>query len=68
MTDEPPPPQIVPSPSLAKRLDRKAMKDAANPEDALFLIGNDRTGLWKKAFALAPVDQVFPVVDSVVDD
>lgn len=34
----------------------------------LFLIGNDRTGLWKKAFALAPVDQVFPVVDSVVDD
>ena len=40
MTDEPPPPQIVPSPSLAKRLDRKAMKDAANPEDALFLIGN----------------------------
>ena len=34
----------------------------------LFLIGNDRTGLWKKAFALAPADQVFPVVDSVVDD
>jgi len=34
----------------------------------LFLIGNDRTGLWKKAFALAPADQVFPVVDSVVND
>lgn len=34
----------------------------------LFLIGNDRTGLWKKALALAPADEVLPIVDSVVND
>jgi protein SCO1/2 len=41
-----------------------------DPSDhqTLFLIGNDRTGLWKKAFALAPAAEVLPVVDSVADD
>jgi protein SCO1/2 len=34
----------------------------------LFLIGNDRTGLWKKAFGLAKPEDIFPVVDSVVND
>jgi protein SCO1/2 len=34
----------------------------------LFLIGNDRTGLWKKAFGLARPEDIFPVVDSVVND
>ena len=34
----------------------------------LFLIGNDRTGLWKKAFGLAKPEDLFPVVDSVVND
>jgi len=34
----------------------------------LFLVGNERTGLWKKAFGLAPADQLFPIVDSVVND
>lgn len=34
----------------------------------LYLIGNDRTGLWKKAFALAKPEEVLPVVDSVVND
>lgn len=34
----------------------------------LFLIGNDRTGLWKKAFGLAKPDEILPIVDSVVDD
>lgn len=34
----------------------------------LFLIGNDRTGLWKKAFGLAKPEELFPVVDSVVND
>jgi protein SCO1 len=42
--------------------------DDPTNHQTLFLIGNDRTGLWKKAFALAPTDQIFPVVDSVVDD
>jgi protein SCO1/2 len=49
---------------------RKLGQWVEDPSDhqTLFLIGNDRTGLWKKAFALAPTDQIFPVVDSVVDD
>jgi protein SCO1/2 len=34
----------------------------------LFLIGNDRTGLWKKAFALADTDEIVKVVESVLDD
>lgn len=34
----------------------------------LFLIGNDRTGLWKKAFGLAPTGELVEIVDSVVDD
>lgn len=38
--DDPPPPPIVPMPSLAKRLDREAMKRAASSERALFLLGN----------------------------
>ena len=42
--------------------------DEPSDHQTLFLIGNDRTGLWKKAFALAPADQVLPVIDSVVDD
>jgi len=42
--------------------------DEPADHQTLFLIGNDLTGLWKKAFALAPTDQLFPVVDSVVDD
>ncbi|HEV7507583.1 MAG TPA: SCO family protein [Thermoanaerobaculia bacterium] len=42
--------------------------DQPTDHQTLFLIGNERTGLWKKAFALAPMDQLFPIVDSVVDD
>lgn len=34
----------------------------------LFLIGNDRTGLWKKALGVAAVDAVASVVESVVTD
>lgn len=34
----------------------------------LFLIGNDRTGLWKKAFGLAKPEELLPIVDSVADD
>jgi protein SCO1/2 len=34
----------------------------------LFLIGNDRTGLWKKAFGLAQPEELLPVVRSVVED
>ena len=38
------------------------------PIPNLFLIGNDRTGLWKKAFGLAPPEAILPVVDSVMND
>ena len=34
----------------------------------IFIIGNERTGLWKKAFGLAQSDELMKVVDSVVND
>lgn len=34
----------------------------------IFIIGNDRTGLWKKAFGLADAKDILPVVDSVMND
>lgn len=41
-----------------------------NKEDHMniFLIGNERTGLWKKAFGLSSPQQLLPIVDSVIDD
>lgn len=49
---------------------RKLGQYVETPEahQSLFLIGNDRTGLWKKAFGLAKPEDIFPVVDSVVND
>lgn len=40
LVDEPPRPGPVPMPSLASRLDPKAMRDAKNFEEALVIIGN----------------------------
>lgn len=34
----------------------------------IFIIGNERTGLWKKAFGLSPSDQLVKVVESVLND
>jgi len=34
----------------------------------IFIIGNERTGLWKKAFGLARPDDIIKVVDSVLSD
>lgn len=34
----------------------------------LLMIGNDATGLWKKAFGLAPSEQVVDIVESVLFD
>ncbi len=34
----------------------------------IMLAGNDRTGLWKKVFGLAKADDVYAVVESVVND
>lgn len=49
---------------------RKLGNYVDNPEahQNLFLIGNDRTGLWKKAFGLAQPEELLPVVRSVVED
>lgn len=43
---------------------------AAAPEKhpALLVFGNLRTGLWKKAFALADAEEVVTVAESVFDD
>src|ERR1051325_4700904 len=34
----------------------------------IFIIGNERTGLWKKAFGLARSDELMKVVESVLND
>jgi len=34
----------------------------------IILVGNDRTGLWKKVFGLAKADDVYASVQSVVND
>jgi protein SCO1/2 len=34
----------------------------------ILIVGNERTGLWKKAFGLAPADELAKVVESVIDD
>jgi protein SCO1/2 len=34
----------------------------------LILIGNDKTGLWKKVLGVAPRDTLFAAVQSVLDD
>ncbi|HXH41181.1 MAG TPA: SCO family protein [Thermoanaerobaculia bacterium] len=34
----------------------------------LILVGNDRTGLWKKLFGLARADQISASIESVADD
>lgn len=34
----------------------------------IFIIGNERTGLWKKAFGLAKSEEIVKVVESVIND
>lgn len=34
----------------------------------IFIIGNERTGLWKKAFGLAKSEELLEVVESVLND
>ncbi len=34
----------------------------------IFIIGNEKTGLWKKAFGLAKSEELVKVVDSVIND
>ena len=34
----------------------------------IMIVGNDKTGLWKKAFALAKPEEIAKIVDSVLND
>ena len=45
LIDHPPPPPAVPSPSLASRLDRQAMKRAASSEAALLILAKALRGI-----------------------
>lgn len=42
--------------------------EAKESHTNLFIIGNDRTGLWKKAFGLAKSEDLVKVVESVIND
>jgi cytochrome oxidase Cu insertion factor (SCO1/SenC/PrrC family) len=42
--------------------------DTKEQHTNVFLVGNDRTGLWKKAMGLANLEDLFRVVESVLDD
>ena len=42
--------------------------DDKNDHLNVILVGNDRTGLWKKAFGLGPTKDLITIVDSVVND
>jgi len=42
--------------------------EAKNDHLNILIIGNERTGLWKKAFALAKSDELIKVVESVLND
>jgi len=42
--------------------------DRKEEHQNIFIIGNERTGLWKKAFGLAKSEQLVPIVESVLND
>ena len=42
--------------------------DSRDQHDAIFLVGNLKTKLWKKVNGLAPLDQIIPVIESVIND
>jgi protein SCO1/2 len=42
--------------------------DRREEHSNLFIVGNERTGLWKKVQGLAPAEQIFEIVDGVIAD
>jgi protein SCO1/2 len=42
--------------------------EARDDHTNILIIGNDRTGLWKKAFGLAKREEILAIVDSVLND
>jgi protein SCO1/2 len=49
---------------------KKLGQFVADKQDHLniFIIGNERTGLWRKAFGLAPSSELVKIVDTVLND
>ncbi len=39
-----------------------------NDHTSIMIVGNEATGLWKKAFALAQAEELIKIVDGVADD
>jgi len=39
-----------------------------NDHSSIMIIGNEATGLWKKAFALAKAEELIKIVEGVVND
>jgi protein SCO1/2 len=39
-----------------------------NDHNNIMIIGNERTGLWKKAFGLAKTEELVKVIESVIND
>lgn len=58
------------SPENAETVLRRLGQWVESPEQhqTIYIVGNEPTGLWKKAFGLAKPEDLFPVIDSVVDD
>jgi len=42
--------------------------EAREDHSNIMIVGNDRTGLWKKAFSLAKTEELIKVVESVAND
>lgn len=42
--------------------------EAREAHSNLFIIGNEPTGLWKKAIGIAPAEEVIEIVESVLND
>jgi protein SCO1/2 len=42
--------------------------EARDDHSTIFIIGNDRTHLWKKAMGASKSDELIPIVESVVND
>lgn len=42
--------------------------DVRENHSNIFIIGNESTGLWKKAFGLAKIEDIIKVVESVLND
>ena len=58
------------TPDEVTRALKKIGQYSETPDSHLnvMIIGNDKTGLWKKAFALAAPEEIAKVVDSVLND